>query len=71
MTRLRKPGHKTVIVALTVTDATDKHDLACSIDYWMARDWDGVDCDATVWEWEDFWSDLDDGVVSRTSPSST
>jgi hypothetical protein len=48
-----------VLVALTVPDDTDTHELAMALDLFL----DGAD--ATVWTFEEFFDDLDDDVIGR------
>ena len=48
-----------VIIAVTVDSDVDKHEIAdLATSYPLS--------DPTVWEWDDFWADVLDGVVTRT-----
>jgi len=52
---------KRVIIAITVEDDVEPADLALDVDYLFT---DPDVTDATAWEWEAFWQDYSDGVVS-------
>lgn len=52
---------KRVLIALTVADDVDAHDLATELE--CAH----VGTDPTVWGWFDFWNDVSDGVISPTT----
>lgn len=57
-----------VIVTMTVADELTANDVAVWVD--GLRD-QQVPPDATVWEWGDFWADVDEGVVGPTIDTTT
>ncbi len=58
-----------VMIALTVPDDTDVHDLATTIDCTFGDQ--GVAPSSTVWKWDDFWQDVADDVISIEAGDTT
>jgi hypothetical protein len=50
---------KRMIIAVTVEDGADKHDIATQAG--------AIGTDATAWEWADFLADIKDGVITGHS----
>lgn len=59
---------KRFIITMTVPDGADTQQLAEDLDSTFA-DVEGAPTDATVWEWDDFWADYSDGVVTPADDS--
>lgn len=48
-----------MVITVSVPDESDKYDVATCMAATL-----GNGCNATVWEWDDFWADVTDEVVT-------